>query len=135
MVTESPIVADVPVDSVTDTTEMLGVPGITVIVSVWVMPPPVAVTVTVELLDVVEGSEIVRTDITLVPGSTATLVGLNVAEAPVAVIEAVRLIVPAKPLTPLRVTVEVPLFPGVTLTGLGFAFIVKSMTPKLTVTV
>lgn len=135
IVTVSPIVAEVPVDTVTDMMDMLGVPGMTVNVRVWVMPPPIAVTVTVELLDVVASRDTVRIDVTFAAGITATLAGLNVAVAPVAVMDAVRLTVPAKPLTPFSVIVEVPVLPGVTIIGLGFAFIEKSMTPKLTVTV
>jgi hypothetical protein len=102
---------------------------------VWVIPPPIAVTVTVELLDTPLGKDTVRVDVIVAAGIRAMVVGLSVAEAPVAVMEAVRLITPAKPLTLPSVIVPIPVFPGVMLMGLGLADIEKSMTPKLTVTV
>jgi hypothetical protein len=135
IVTLVPIVAEAPVDTATDTTDMLGVPGMTMIDRVWVIPPPIAVTVTVELLDTPLGKDTVRVDVIVAAGIRAMVVGLSVAEAPVAVMEAVRLITPAKPLTLPSVIVPIPVFPGVMLMGLGLADIEKSMTPKLTVTV
>ena len=46
----------------------------------------------------------------------------------------VRLTTPAKPLRPVMVIVDVPALPGVTLTVVGLAAIVKSWTTKVTVT-
>ena len=136
MVTLSPIVAEAPVDNVTDMMDMLGVPGMTVIDMVWVIPPiAIAVMVTVELLDMPTGKDTVRVDVLFTAGITAMIVGFSIAVAPTAVMEAVRLTVPAKPLMPFRKIVKVPVFPGVMLMVLRFESSEKSMTPKLMVTV
>jgi hypothetical protein len=127
IVTGSPIVAEVPVDVVTDTTDMLGgAPGVTMIVITWVMPRLTAVTLTLELWVVPDGKETVRVVVKVAPDVSVMLAGLTVAEAPVALMAVVKLIVPAKLFRPFSVTVDVAEPPALTLIGLGLAVIEKS---------
>src|SRR5712691_2659200 len=133
MVTVSPIVAEVPVDVVTDTTDMLGgAPGVTMIVIMWVMPRLTAVTLTLELWVVPDGKETVRVAVKVAPDVMVMLVGLAVAEAPVALMAVVRLITPAKLFRLFSVMVDVAEPPALTLIGLGLAVIEKS---PITITV
>lgn len=74
----------------------------------------------------------VRVELAVPPDVRTTLAGVRDAVSPLEE-ERVREIVPAKPFIEVKVTVEVPLRPGLELMVAGLALTVKSWTVKATV--
>jgi hypothetical protein len=94
-----------------------------VTVAVWDNDPLVPVTVTVNVVEVVEEHDSV--EVWLAPNTM--LVGFNVHVKPAGVTDEVRATVPVNPLTGATVIVDVPAVPALTLTLVGDAATVKSV--------
>ncbi len=93
--------------------------------------PLVPVTVTVN--DPAVADEHERVDVWEAPSTT--LVGLRVHVKPAGETAEVRVTVPVKPFTGATVIVEMPVDPVLTVTVVGLAVTVKSLTVKVTVAV
>ncbi len=127
-------VVELPADKLTDAglAVMLKSPTLTSTCIVWTCVPLVPVTVTVKLPLAVGVT--VNNDVAIPPAVNVTLVGLKDAVRPVeGVTDAVRLTVPVKPLTLVRVMVDVPEEPTWTVMTVGFAVMLKSVHVTVTV--